>query len=289
VSWRTVAGWSAVRYLQRMGYELGVRRSELSRAGQRLRTETARVRGRVSLWIVTTLVACSHDETPHQDSDRNDGTVSGFGSTSAPVGGSNSAGGQGGDTSTSAGGGHGGTLSSGLSSAGTSTSSGGDGGQQEPATGACPLSLPQPASSCENESLRCTFGEAGDFACRDAATCTQGQWNVVPSSCEKTACPADTAQRSPCTMLREQCTTTAGDECACVELTPGNAQWFCDLVENAQRNPDCPPLPPNAGSSCEFKGTCTYTRCEVLDSTVRATCRNGSWLVEAGPCEVITD
>lgn len=215
---------------------------------------------------------------------RQDGGAAG--STSAAGGGNEQ--GEGGSPSTPEAGGNAGTGPS-TGPGGTSASDGGDKGQDPPA-GACPPSLPRDGSPCENGSLHCTFGDTADFACRDAATCTQEQWNIVPSTCDKTPCPADTEHRTPCTTPSQQCSTTDGDECLCVEITPGNAQWFCDVVEDAQPNPDCPPLPPNAGTSCEFEGTCTYARCEVLDSTVRATCGpDGVWLVEAGPCEVITD
>jgi len=47
--------------------------------------------------------------------------------------------------------------------------------------------------------------------------------------------------------------------------------------------PACPAAAPSAGASCDRAQTCFYEDCGAAGRTV-ATCANGGWSLEAGPC-----
>jgi hypothetical protein len=194
----------------------------------------------------------------------------------------------GGDGASGAGGVGGATGSAGTSSAGTGSAGTGSAPVDETYADSCPGALPESGNACDDEGRRCTYGREGAVACRDAALCTTDGWAVEAGTCDEvTECPAPAVHREPCAEPRDRCQSSTGDECLCVELQPEPA-WLCDVASDANRNPDCPSLVPNAGTVCTGSLTCMYSRCEVLDSMVQATCDDsGAWVLDEQQCEMV--
>ncbi|MEO6603295.1 MAG: hypothetical protein ABIQ16_25650 [Polyangiaceae bacterium] len=127
---------------------------------------------------------------------------------------------------------------------------------------------PTVASSCVEESLRCSYGDSRTAQCRHLYQCTKGAWQADTSTSARYSCDALPADYCPAEPHDAQACTiaTVGMPCAYGELScvcyarapapgkPGN--WLC---YGPPANPDCPGLVPNLGWGCNSKGlACNY-------------------------------
>jgi hypothetical protein len=200
--------------------------------------------------------------------------------------GSSSTGGRGGTAgggAGSGGAGFGGKGGSGGAGFGGKGGSGGLGGSVQ--TG-CPPTPPLVSTAC-SYSDDCTYGTHPLASCRDVYNCVQGHWQQTqapncgnPPSCNEASAPPVVG--ADCTPIGYECRLDQNVFCMCA----ANCASLCSLPPIWHcfgPPPSCPASLPNQGQPCSGSMTCTYGTC-ASQTSVRATCQNGSWNWQSGIC-----
>jgi hypothetical protein len=134
----------------------------------------------------------------------------------------------------------------------------------------CPEFEPMPSDACNDEGLRCSYGNRILALCRRYYDCVNGAWTAiqgeVPELCVEP--PAAFCEAAAARANSEQCTVEyympcdyGGLFCGCASrgvgpLIGGLGYWGC---VGPPENPACPVNLPNFGEGCATQGLlCTY-------------------------------